>query len=445
MRIRCLLLTLLLQLLALNCFAQKLTFSGLNLEVIEENAPVSAGLSKIYVLPYITGVKASFESSSGNPVKWQRFSALGGGYAEDVASTQNGSISTLNVLEGNMGYLVTDGTSTTGFWVVDYSKYRATLSALTLSPQTDCATTWLDVSGSAEPIMCYGINGLPITLDRDFTLTYRTLEFDETEFTYSEITLTEHVAAIAEIIHCTPPLCTTEFTLTGDKFMRAWGEEASVTSPAYNPAAVEAHTRAVQTSRNVDNEIKNDSQLLGGSGPAEITFSAAVSDAAIYHEWEIALDPEFNQVYLRFSDLEFTHTFRDQGTSYVRLLIANDDATCSSESETYAVNIGESSLKCPNAFSPGASEGVNDEWRVSYKSIIEFDCYIFDRNGRKIIHLTDPSQGWNGKIRGKMAPAGVYFYVINALGADGKKYKLSGDINIIGYNKRAATPQSSTY
>ncbi|MDE6366663.1 MAG: T9SS type B sorting domain-containing protein, partial [Muribaculaceae bacterium] len=70
---------------------------------------------------------------------------------------------------------------------------------------------------------------------------------------------------------------------------------------------------------------------------------------------------------------------------------------------------------------------------------IEFDCHIFDRNGRKLAHLTDPSQGWDGKINGKTAPSGVYFYVIRALGADGKEYKLSGDINIIGYNKRSST------
>ena len=45
--------------------------------------------------------------------------------------------------------------------------------------------------------------------------------------------------------------------------------------------------------------------------------------------------------------------------------------------------------------------------------------------------LTHPSQGWDGKYKGKFVPNGVYFYVIRARGADGKKYNLSGDINII--------------
>ena len=54
---------------------------------------------------------------------------------------------------------------------------------------------------------------------------------------------------------------------------------------------------------------------------------------------------------------------------------------------------------------------------------------------------TVTSQVADGKIGGKFVPSGVYYYVIKARGADGKKYNLSGDINII--NSRA-NPQGST-
>ena len=107
-----------------------------------------------------------------------------------------------------------------------------------------------------------------------------------------------------------------------------------------------------------------------------------------------------------------------------------------SYSDTYTVNIGESELVCPNAFSPGSSEGVNDVWKVSYKSIIEFHCSIFNTWGNRIIELNDPGQGWDGKYKGKLVDPGVYYYVIRAKGSDGKTYKLSGDINIIRYHKR---------
>ena len=47
----------------------------------------------------------------------------------------------------------------------------------------------------------------------------------------------------------------------------------------------------------------------------------------------------------------------------------------------------------------------------------------------------NPALGWDGKKGGKLVPAGVYYYVIKARGADGRDYNLSGDINIIGYNE----------
>lgn len=111
---------------------------------------------------------------------------------------------------------------------------------------------------------------------------------------------------------------------------------------------------------------------------------------------------------------------------------------CDYYSPVYEVSIGESDIKCPNAFSPGTSEGINDLWKVSYKSIIQFECHIFNRWGIQVAHLTDPSQGWDGKYKGKLVPSGVYYYVIKARGADGKDYNLRGDINIIGYKQNTS-------
>ena len=60
---------------------------------------------------------------------------------------------------------------------------------------------------------------------------------------------------------------------------------------------------------------------------------------------------------------------------------------------------------------------------------------IFNRWGNKIIELNDASQGWDGTYRGKLVPAGVYYYVIKARGSDGKVYNIDGDINIIRYRQ----------
>ncbi|MDE6581220.1 MAG: gliding motility-associated C-terminal domain-containing protein, partial [Duncaniella sp.] len=229
------------------------------------------------------------------------------------------------------------------------------------------------------------------------------------------------------------PLCATEFVLEGDRFLAQWGMGESVTSTTMQPSAVEAYTSATQVSRDNSNETGAGNDGLGGSAPAEVEFYAAVTDAAVFTEWQFSTYPDFDDIQLRISDPVTTYTFREQGTTYVRFVCANDAGTCDYTGTVFTVSIGQSSLLCPNAFSPGASEGVNDEWKVSYSSIVEFECHIFNKLGVKMASLTDPSQGWDGRYNGKLVPAGVYYYVIKARGADDKKYNLSGDINIVNY------------
>ncbi len=403
-------------------------------KVIKVDPPASTGLKAVYVAGEMNGVTAVY-SGSANPgqVKWYRFSSLGGGYAEEISGAGvNGNDAVLSKVDGDMGYIVEDGTERTYFWVVDYSKHYLHLESLTLGRSEDCSFTLLDLAGDASPIVYYTINGRAMNLSRDLKLTYNTLEWDEAAAVYAQRSLTETLDDTDGTIRVTSPLCSTDFHLTGDRFLTAWGRPEQVTSPVYAPVAVEAHTSALQEGEKPDNQI-GAADGLGGSAPAVIEFKASVTDAAIYTEWQFSTYSDFEDIELRVNDTEFTHTFTEMGTTYVRFVCDNADGGCQFVGEVYQINIGESSLMCPNAFSPGASEGVNDEWRVSYKSIVSFECHIFDRYGHKITSFTDPSQGWDGKKGGKLVPAGVYYYVIKARGSDGRKYNLSGDINIIDY------------
>ena len=420
------------------------SFTGNTRPVITERPPASTGLDDLYVLYETNRVSVQYTSSGSSPVKWYRFSSLGGGYAEEVPSSQEGQISTLSYLQGNMGYIVEDGSYRYYFWVVSYSSYRLYLSSLTISPDSDCASTVLIPSSSGEKIVYYSINGAPQTLSRDIELSYNTLVWDAEMSLFRQKENVVSYPYISSPIHAPAPLCNTEFTLTGDRFLQIWGEEVSVTSKIDESIAVSAETSAVQTVREYDNE-KNDGNgsALGGSAPCEIEFSATTTDAAIYREWQFSTDPDFVNLTDRYNDADVTYTFRNQGTTYVRFMASNAYGLCDWYSETYQINIGESALECPNAFSPGSTEGINDEWKVSYKSIISFECQIFNRWGQKIAELTDPSQGWDGRYHGKLVPAGVYYYVIRAIGSDGKEYKLNGDINIINFkDNRRTTSQS---
>lgn len=423
------------------CKAQ-LTFSGNALPPVTDTPEASSGLSAIYVIDGTAGVTASYAAATSSaPVRWMRFSSLGGGYAEEITPVRNGNVSSVTLTGDDMGYIVEEGTTRKCYWVVNYANHTCNLQELSIAPEQDCMSASLNFSGNADRIVYYTINGVPRTLSRGLTLEYTNLSFNADRNVYEQVATTQELEYLSGEIHVESPLCQTDFLLTGDRFQMAWGGGKTISSPVFEPRAVEAVTSAVQTSRTVDNEQKDSdgsaSGALGGSAPVEITFSAVVTDAAIYHEWQYSADPQFDVIDMRVNSTESTRVFNEYGTVYVRFVAGDASGACDWTSETYTVNIGESKLECPNAFSPGASEGSNDEWKVSYKSIISFDCHIFNRWGVEVAHLTDPSQGWDGRHNGKLVKSGVFFYVIQAEGADGKQYKLSGDINIIhaNYNK----------
>ena len=75
--------------------------------------------------------------------------------------------------------------------------------------------------------------------------------------------------------------------------------------------------------------------------------------------------------------------------------------------------------------------GNKPEWKVAYKSIVSFKCWIFNKWGVQMFYFDSPDQGWDGKYRGKYVDPGVYYYVIEAKGANNKKMKLKGHINIL--------------
>ena len=413
-----------------------MNFSGNLLPVITEPAAVSTGLDAIYVVNDMNGVSASYQSAAGNRVKWYRFSNLGGGYAEELTEvSQSGDISTLQWLQGDMGYIIEDGNDRHFYWVVDYSAHRLHLGSLAISPESDCATVILAFDGSADAIRYYTINGQMQELSRGLKLGYSTLRYDEDSDIYVFADLTDELAHASSQIRVTAPLCNTDFMLSGDRFMETWGTPESITSPYYEAKAVEAHTTAQQVERDNDNEQKGEVNGLGGSAPAEIDFHAVTTDAVIFKEWQIASDPEFDFIDYRNNEQDMNYVFNKEGMFYIRFMASNAAGDCDYYSPVYEVSIGDSDIKCPNAFSPGSSEGVNDIWKVSYKSIINFECHIFNRWGVRVSHFTDPSQGWDGKYKGKLVPAGVYYYVIKATGADGKEYNLRGDINIINYKQ----------
>jgi gliding motility-associated-like protein len=434
--------TLLATLLTAVAVSAQVAFVGNDKAVYQETPASSTGLNKIYVLYSTDGVSMTYTASSTtDKVTWYEYGEGGGGYAGLVPGvTQDGAVTTLTKIIPNSGYIIEEGTKRTYLWVVDYSKYALNLSSISCADPIDCGTATLNVTGSGTDIGYYTITGVHKVLDRDIQLSYKTLVWSDGNNAWTETDTVETESGFKSTIVVPAPLCNTTFTLKGDKFLTFWNTPLSVSSDTYVTNAVDVHATAVQEARNNDNEknATNDGSL-GGSAPVKITFTAYCTDAVTHKEWQMATDADFTNVQLSLNDEVVEQTFEDAGTFYWRFIGTNAAGTCTANSDVYTVTIGTSSLVCPNVFSPGSSEGVNDVWKVSYSSIISFKCWIFNRWGVQICELNDPSQGWDGKYKGKLVDSGVYYYVIEAKGSDGKKYKLNGDINIIKYKKGTGT------
>lgn len=422
------------------------TFVGAGDVPVEIKPEASTGLDAVYVLRRTQGVQIQYEASSdASKVLWQRFSNLGGAYAEDVLPQRNGRVLSLALGAGDMGYIIEENGRRNCYWITDYSAHELNLQSISPSAEQSCDRAVLDFDGNAAEIAFYTINGRRTVLSRQLELSYNTLEFDADNFVYRQVVTVQTIASIAERINVPAPLCNTSFVLTGDRFLQAWHAAQSIESPTVTATAVQAASRATQTSVSADNEQKpGNVDGLGGSAPCTVLFEAAATDAAIFTEWQFSRSADFTDIEISYNQPSVEYTFTEQGTTYVRFTANNNDGDCPFDGDVYEVFIGESALDIPNAFSPQASPGVNDLWKVSYKSLVDFECHIFNVWGKELFSTTDPSQGWDGRFGGKYVPAGVYYYVIKATGADGVKYNRAGDINIINYKEGSVGSSSET-
>ena len=116
----------------------------------------------------------------------------------------------------------------------------------------------------------------------------------------------------------------------------------------------------------------------------------------------------------------------------MKVLVTDISSESTYESDSFIIRIAESKLEVPNAFSPNG-DGVNDVFKVTHKSLIKFNAYIFNRWGQEMYRwgLNNIDVGWDGTSKGKQVPEGVYYIVIEAEGADKVVYRKKGDINVL--------------
>ncbi len=431
---------LLISLSFLPCTAQRFSVEGgdgLATAYLEEY-PSTSNLNAVFVIYGTAGKSLRFDGPTTSPITWYRFDDV----VTPLLSSQTAHYSTLPITQTECGYVAVQDDKPYYVWLIDYIKHPLILSSLSVPEQTAaCDVVTLHIEGQGDEMTYYAFNSMqPRKVERDLLLTYNTLQWNDEGLQYNEMVQSETMKQFSASYPVTAPLCNTTFTIEGDRFLREWGlplQQAS--TDEYVTQAVAAQAKAIQTYREAENEIDRHPEGLGGSAPAEIEFYAYYTDAVTHVEWQFSKYQDFSNLSRRYNDDILRYTFREEGTTYVRLIAVSNNEACQYESEPFVITIGSSSLEMPNAFSPGTIDGKNDVWRVAYKSIVEFRCWIFDKWGNELYYSENPADGWDGKHNGRLVASGVYYYVIEARGADGVDYKRNGHINILRSKKSKTT------
>ena len=180
------------------------------------------------------------------------------------------------------------------------------------------------------------------------------------------------------------------------------------------------------------------------SAPVTAHFSANPSELGDYsarYEWKIWMEGEADQPLLQRFEEEIDYVFTQSGSYRVQLyatfILGNDTISYPSEQDgPIIISISKSILEFPNAISPN-DDDYNDKLRAKdgYQSIVEFEAAVFNRWGKKLYSWKELDGDWDGKHNGHVVSDGVYFLVVNAKGADGKKYHIRKAITVIsGHN-----------
>jgi len=137
------------------------------------------------------------------------------------------------------------------------------------------------------------------------------------------------------------------------------------------------------------------------------------SVGAVKYEWIMDGAGEFVD---GTSNTDENPCFKWQDTGCHKVtLIATNAIGCTDTTEDYVCSTFVAVFIPYNVFTPEPKDGFNDVFRVKAEGLVKYDIVIYNRWGEVVYKSTDPTQGWNGKVKndGAECPEGTYFYLIN--------------------------------
>ncbi|MBS1741978.1 MAG: PKD domain-containing protein [Bacteroidetes bacterium] len=144
--------------------------------------------------------------------------------------------------------------------------------------------------------------------------------------------------------------------------------------------------------------------------------------------WEPATDLSCSDCNIPIAEVKHDITYKVTGTTAYGCS-ATDDIRIK-------VFCLDAQVFIPNAFTPN-SDGKNDVLMVRGKGIVSVQYFrIFNRWGEVVFERNNfppnnPTYGWDGKIKGKFSPPGVFVYTAGVICENGTPYEYKGNVTII--------------
>ncbi len=368
----------------------------------------------IFIFSDISTGTLSVPTLTGSTYTWYTYSNTGWN------QIQSGNDPTLSLALKETGYRVTrdNGSSTDDFycWVFQPKITSAEIETTTF----DCNILELSVNPQVKTLTYYNLtSGAPITLSYSLSYEWQSLPTGDMDGS------TDDSPSIDS------PYENTSYTVTLSAFNGTTTVNATTDIEAI---AVSADFSFTATDRENYNEIQ-DLANYEGSAPMSVSFESESLGTVTDYEWNFVKNgsgDEEDYDYAPHLEPNTNFTFEEYGTYVASLTVSNIYSGCSStKTIDQELTITEMDIDAPNVFTPNG-DGTNDEFVVVYNSVKTFKMVIVNRWGRKVFTTTNPAEGWDGKINGKKAAEGVYFYYIEAKGFnEGERKEKKGPLHLL--------------
>jgi len=153
--------------------------------------------------------------------------------------------------------------------------------------------------------------------------------------------------------------------------------------------------------------------------------------------WQFSIDGDTSLIITSDINENVQYPYSSEGLYTVCLTVIENLNGCE-DSICKTIQIYDCpSLDIPNVFTPGAvgssGDDVNDNFFFPNVAIIEFECTVYDRWGKKVFEFTDINQSWDGNNMNNDKPCsdGVYFYVYSGDSSNGTHYEGQGNVHLI--------------